>query len=293
MEARQSEELTLRQYLLGRIDAPSEITERLEERILMDSDFAELVGVIEDEIIEDYLEGALDPADRDSVEKHFLRPPERQEKLRLARLVNRSLESSVGSATSTNARAVPLDQVSKVPSSAVWRPSMRMWAELGACSLLVLSITYAFRSHQEAQTTRVQSDQQLAAERERSGQFERRLQDLRRAAQPATVMLSLLQPGIRRGEAPVPTLEIGSGTQRIHVEIALQSAPPGPVDVRLEDAAGKPIWTASGQSPFRSADATLLILDVPAQCIEPGDYRFVVSKPNGTGVAYAFQASRP
>jgi hypothetical protein len=293
METRQSEELTLRQYLLGRLDAPPEISERLEERIFMDSDFAELVGVIEDEIIEDYLEGVLDPAEHDAVEKHFLRPRERQEKLRLARLVTRSLESRVRSTTTSDSVPIPLHQISKAPPSALWRPSVRLWAELSAGALLVLSLTYSFKAHQEAQTSHFQSSQELAAERGRSVQLERQIQDLRRVAQPATVMLSLLQPGLRRGDGPVATLQIGSGTQRIHVEIALQSAPPGPVDVRLENSTGKTIWTASMQFPYRSPNAALLILEVPALGIEPGDYRFVVSQPIAAGaVLYAFSVVR-
>lgn len=292
METRRSEELTLRQYLLGRLDAPSEITERLEERILMDSDFAELAGVIEDEVIEDYLQGVLDLEDRDAVEKHFLRPPERQEKLRIARLVNRSLESSTRSDFSADAGATPRHQKSKDISPALWRPSIRLWAELTACALLVISLTYAFKAHQQVQTTQVQNGQQLAAEHDRSLQIERQMEDLRKVAQPSTVMFSLLQPGIRRGDSPVPTVQIGSGTQRIHLQIALPSAPPGPVDLRLESAAGKRIWTAYGLAPVRDGESAILILDVPAQGIEPGDYQVVINQPNGSGLAYAFSAVR-
>jgi hypothetical protein len=292
METRQTEELTLRQYLLGRLGASSEITERLEERILIDGNFAELAGMIEDEIIEDYLENALDPEDRGAVEKHFLRPPERQEKLRFARLVNRSLENraAVKTASATEGE-FPVLQVSKPPSS-VWRPSTRMWAELATCALLALSFAYAFKAHQELQETRVQSGQQLTAERGRSVQLERQLQDLRKVAAPTTVMLSLLQPGIRRGDGHIPTLQIGSGTERIHVEIALQSVPPVPVDVRLESAAGKRIWTAYGLAPVRADESAILTLDVPTQGIEPGDYRFVVAQAKGVNVTYAFSVSK-
>jgi hypothetical protein len=290
METRQSEELTLRQYLLGRLDASAEITERLEERILIDGDFAELAGVIEDEIIEDYLENALDPEDRGAVEKHFLRPPERWEKLRLARIVNRTLESGV-----RNAKPVDISSRAQHKDSASsWRwPSMRVWVEIGACALMALTFAYAFKTRREIQVARAQDGQQLAAERGRFIQLERQLQDLRKVAAPTTVMLSLLQPGIRRGDGHIPTLQIGSGTERIHVEIALQSVPAVPVDVRLEDDDGKAIWTASRQFPFRSPGAALLILELPAQGIEPGDHRFVIAQAKGVNVTYAFSVSKP
>jgi hypothetical protein len=311
MRTSQSEELALRQYLLGQFNAPTEIAERLEERIFMDRDFAELASVIEDEIIEDYLEGTLNPGERDAVEQHFLRPPERQEKLRLARLVSRSLASSMRNRTSDVA-GTTLYQISKAPSSILWRSSIRLWAELAACVLLVLSLTYAFKAHQEIEISRAQNSQQLGIERDRSGQLERQIQDLRHVAQPATVILSLLRPGIQRSAplptqqissgtllgiaAKVPTIQIGSGTQNIHVEIVLQSAPPGLVDVRLENAAGKTIRSTSGIPIFRSKESGVLILDVPAQSIESGDYRFVVTQPGGgiaSSLSFSFNVSRP
>jgi hypothetical protein len=305
MEIRLSEELTIRQYLLGQLDPTAETTGILEERIFMDSDFAGMVDVIEDEIIEDYLEGALNEADRKAMEDHFLRPPERQEKLRLARLVNRNLESSVLSArpAGADAGAVPVhpagrdgwgrNGLSKDASPALWQPSMRMWAELAACALLAFAMTYAFKAHQQLQATRAQSGRQLAAERERSLQFERQMQNLRQMAQPAIVMLNLSQPGVTRSDNSFSTLQIGPGTQRLHVEIVLQFVPRGPVDVRLENADKKPIWTANTQFAFRANDDARLLLDVPAQNLEPGDYKFVITQANGAGVTYSFGVVRP
>lgn len=294
MENRQPEELTLRQYLLGRLDPAAETTERLEERILMDNDLAELLGVLEDEIIEDYLEGVLDREEREAVEKHFLRPRERQKKLKLARVINRTLESSVRERSAIDPAAAALQQMSKAFSFGWWSPKKRIWVELAACLLLVLAGTYAFKARREIEAIRSETGRQLAAQRDRSKELERQLQDLRQLTQPATVILTLLHPGVPRGDVPVPTLQLGSGTQRIHVEVAVPAAPPGTVDVRLENTAGTTVWTASRQPLFWSGDSALLILDVPAQGLQAEDYRLVVGPPTGAGggVAYAFRVSK-
>src|SRR5437899_4121420 len=94
METGLPEETNIREYLLGRLqqDTP-ELSERLEERLLADDDFSRTVDLVEDEIIEEYLEGTLDAADKQTVEQHFLRPPERQKKLRFARLLHHHLET--------------------------------------------------------------------------------------------------------------------------------------------------------------------------------------------------------
>lgn len=335
MEISQSDQVMLRQYLLGQLEPDAKSTERLEERLLMESDFAEFAEVIEDEIIEDYLEGSLDSADREAVEKHFLRPRQRQEKLRLARLVSRRLRSNLRTEASNQAKGNATDQLSQVahdhkPNAAthpgpasgnshkdqsdrvspgqpakVWAPfgahGVRVWFEAAACILLIASFIYALQLRHALRLATNTTVQQLAVERERSGQFERQLQELRRVSQPATVILSLIQPGIQRDRAlteeqpKVPAIQLASGTQTVHVEVALQPIPAEQVYVRLEDSAGKTIWNATGQFLFRAGGAALLIVDVPAHGIETGEYRLVVAQPKPSGGAsssFVFNVTR-
>lgn len=300
MKISQSDEITLREYLLGQLDPGAELTHQLEERIFTEPEFAEFAAVIEDEILEDYLEGVLDSADREAAEKHFLRPRQRLEKLQLAQLVNRSLKSDARLKAPNQASALGAGRPPKQfpPFSA---GVVRAWFEAVACVLLIASFIYVLRLRHELRPAAGTTVQQLAAERERSAHLERQLQDLRGITQPSTMILSLIQPGIQRGpafaqeQARVPAIQLGSGTKTIHVEIALQVAPAGLVDVRLENSAGKAIWTAAGQSLFRSGGAALLIVDVPAQGIETGEYRFVVAQPKpyaGTSSSFLFNASR-
>ena len=71
---------TIRSYLLGQTESEV-VIDRIDELMLDSEEFSENVDVIEDEIIEEYVEGTLSPAEKKAVESHFLRPQERQRKL--------------------------------------------------------------------------------------------------------------------------------------------------------------------------------------------------------------------
>ena len=82
----------IREYLLGRLDNEKELEEQLSHDIFSNDELSEMVESIEEEIIEDFLDGTLDSADKDAVNTYFLRPPERKEKVRFARLLRNHFE---------------------------------------------------------------------------------------------------------------------------------------------------------------------------------------------------------
>src|SRR5215475_5537773 len=82
----------VREYLLGRLDHKTELEEQLSHEICFNDDLSQMVESVEEEIIEDFLDGRLDPADKDAVDGYFLQPPERKEKLRFARLLRHHFE---------------------------------------------------------------------------------------------------------------------------------------------------------------------------------------------------------
>ena len=77
----------LRRYLLGTADA-AEI-EEVELRIIDEEIFANEMNLAETELIEDYLEGSLTPAERETFEKFFLNSDERREHVQEIRLLKR------------------------------------------------------------------------------------------------------------------------------------------------------------------------------------------------------------
>jgi hypothetical protein len=76
-------ELTLRRYILGELDERLRL--ELEELLMTDADAFEALGVIEDELIEEYVEGTGSAEDRRAFEQSFLDCPQRQQRLDFAR----------------------------------------------------------------------------------------------------------------------------------------------------------------------------------------------------------------
>lgn len=76
-----SEERLIRLYLLG--DLPEDRARELEKRLILENDLVERVRLVEDEVIEDYVRGALSPHEVSRFQNHFLTTPRRRRKLML------------------------------------------------------------------------------------------------------------------------------------------------------------------------------------------------------------------
>lgn len=72
----------IRRYLLGQLKEDEQ--ERVEMRLLTDPSFIEEFDTIVDEITDQYVDGELDPRERERVEQHFLQATERQRKVEFA-----------------------------------------------------------------------------------------------------------------------------------------------------------------------------------------------------------------
>jgi hypothetical protein len=247
----------IRQYLLGRLDDKEELEDDLSEGILLNDELAEMVDSIEEEIIEEYLDAALDSADKKAVEEYFLRPPERKKKLDFARLLRHYFEKQQDDLVAVH-----------------WRSSFRTYGQFAALILLsVLSLIYISgirksQAHLEAE---------LVRERARSASLLEEARLLQSPMVPLTLVSDRSDLSRTTGTQD-PHIEIKPSTQRIIVEIALQSGVSGSYDVRLETKEGKgPIWSAR-LLPLVSAsgDAQLVFL-LPVQGIKSGDYSFAVS----------------
>jgi Putative zinc-finger len=85
---RSSVQPAIRDYLLGKLDDDEfEAQTNLSVLMLWQDEFLETVAMVEDQIIEDYMNGALTPDDKDAFEEHFLVAPERKQKLQSARFL--------------------------------------------------------------------------------------------------------------------------------------------------------------------------------------------------------------
>lgn len=291
MEQKVPNEAMIRDYLLGRLDSDGALAQRIDELMLGDAEFSEIIDVIEDEIIEEYLEGTLNPEDNAAMESHFLRPPERQLKLRQARFLSRRISGTARDPRDEAPKAIREHRFF-FPVLRQSRLTYMTYVALAALLFLGFSAAYLVQSRRRLEAQLSQSTQSLVQERERSASLSQQLGLLRTLAQPATVMLSLVQAGVLRGNTIVPELRIGSGTTKIHVEMALlPHVREGQYGLRLESAGGI-AWHTDRIQALSSPEGSILMADVPAQVFAQGENRFVVRQKDGSETTYLFVVSK-
>lgn len=281
----------IREYLLGRLDNEKELEEQLSHDIFSNDELSEMVESIEEEIIEDFLDGTLDSADKDAVNTYFLRPPERKEKLRFARLLRNHFEeqhelvgtiSDMPRSAYTNVVRDSSDYRATIP----WSSHFKTYGQLAALVVLGIgSLLYI----SALQKKKASLESQLAQEREHSASLVKEAPILTSSLIP----LTLVADRSRGDDTQIPHIEIKPSSRRIMVDIALQGHSPGPFDVHLETKAGNgPIWSARLLPLVSSSGDTRLVFDLPAQGMESDVYSFLVSSPlpgSGSGKHYDFR----
>lgn len=283
MAEKQSDETTIREYLLGNIDPDSELAESMDERMLRDRDFSALADRIEEEIIQDYLEGDLNPSDRAAMERHFLRPPERQKKMRRAYLLNRHLAARGDEQEPFKPAPVP-PQRNRL---ALWI-SYAGWA---AALLLIIPAGYLVNSQRALQSEVAQKTRDLDRERELAAIAKAELQRAFAALPQPVANLDFYGQGVVRGslEARRP---IRTETRTLHVELLLASVTRPRCQILLQSTAGKMAWFSQSQA-FPSGRYFALVFNVPVDGIAPGYYKFEISQCTSAGETFSFSVSGP
>ena len=76
-----------RRYLLGHLKGLER--EQLEKRFVIDPEYREETLIIEEELLEDYLELCLIPDDKRRLDSQYFATPQREQKLLVARAIRR------------------------------------------------------------------------------------------------------------------------------------------------------------------------------------------------------------
>jgi hypothetical protein len=290
METHVINDAIIREYLLGRLHSDLELVERIDEQTFKDPEFSITVDVIEDEIIEEYLQGALNFEDARAVESHFLRPPERQRKLTTARLLSRYFEAESRKANTEQPSLAR--RLFKAFRGGRVLPSFRTFAEVTASIMFLISILTLLSQRRELDIAIKQISQQLTQERLRAAASNQQSQSASLSLQPAIAMLNLVRPGLQRGELALPEVKVNSGTTAVHVEVALPSRSPGKYRVQLRHT-GTPVWSRDGVDAIAVTGGAILELDLPAQVLPPGTCELAVMSSGEGAISYWFSVSKP
>jgi hypothetical protein len=275
MRGSQHDRDSIRQYLLGRLNDREDLESDISETILMDDDVSALAESVEDEIIEGYVEGTLDPADRLAVDNYFLAAAERKERLHFERLLRNHFEKRPQSFSDRPVQPTRETDIVAVPTGVGVAPVQRITYRpafyLALAALVVVAASgLAYVSGLRNKQASLEHD--LEEQRSQIGN------PAQQASLSNLPMVALTLVSERsRGGGQVPSLEIKGETQRIIVEIALSDPAPVPYAIELESRGSAPVWKATLLPVVSASGDARLVFDVPGKLLEQGHYSFLVA----------------
>jgi len=312
MKTHSDNELLVINYLLGAL--PEAELERFEGRFLKDEALFEEVQEIEDELIDDYVSGALSVEQRRLFDKYFLRSPQRQQKLKFARSLTEhavSWKENFESAKTGDAMvSKPIDNAGKVFPFRSWAqpvPAWRQWVAIAAMVLMAVGAATLWLRNRElrreliaenakatelGQEIKVQSERsvetsaQLSAEQQQTQKLEDQLEELQKsiAATTArklivTTMLGVdyLVHGRGGSEKKVKTVELPPSTGVLRLGLEFEKSRFDTFKIILRRAESGTAWTRGGLKARILDNKQSLSLAVPAANLPAGNYELIVS----------------
>jgi hypothetical protein len=228
----------MRGYLLGQLGEDEQ--DRLEQRLLADADAFPALEAAQDDLIEDYLDGALEPADRAAFEAHFLAAPSHAESLACARLVREALLREAAEAA-----PLPAARERRRP-----RPLMVGW--LGAAAALVLAAVWLGQgAREQPQVARSFPPAATVSPMPSAPSGPRPAEAAAPSARPVrTASATFLVNREMSAAGAATALELDGGVDEVQLEIVLEGASAyRQLAARLVTSGGAPIeWKALAPS---------------------------------------------
>jgi hypothetical protein len=266
LEITTEERKSIRQYLLGNV-REAELTE-LEERLLSDDNFYEELLIVEDELIDQYLLGALSEPERNGFVSHFLITDERQEKLRFSKTLRKYLNTVSDESTATDESA-GLVSTPVYPTPRKWffsflplpeRPAFRL--SLAAISLLVvigvswIVLTKLFSSEGPSN-------------------------------KPQSLFVATLSPGLTRdvGETARISIPADRDTVRLQLQLELSANGYESYTAELMTLENSTLVSRDKLQPEVKDAQKVVSFDVPAEILNAGDYQVRLSGVGKSGTA--------
>ena len=307
---------TIIAYLLGEL--PEDEAERIERCYLEDESLFQRLEEVEDELVDDYVGGALAPTKQAAFENYFLRTTERLEKVEFARAMAET------ASLWKKSRETEVDQPEKVVDIRTAAPSKRdlertqhRWRELTAIAaallfavasaglwLRVSSLQRQLETAKQEQATLLQSEAdsrkhtgelqgQLSEEQKQSQALEEKIKELEKLStlDPSSRVVYAVQLGIdyligdSKGSGPpkVKAVTIPAKTSLIRIGVDFPKSDFQTFKAVLRRADRSTVWNRGGLKPRLMRDNQNISLAIPADKITNGEYDLVVSGVNSSG----------
>jgi hypothetical protein len=301
-------------YLLGEL--PDDQAEEFERRYLEDENLFQRMEEIEDELVDDYVGGALSAGRNAAFENHFLRTAARVEKVEFAQAMSERASLWKKTRETEVDDSIPAVGPHSIDTrqSTVTKPRWREFAAIAAA--LVFAVTSGalwFRvsnlqrqleaaKRDEAVLRQSESDSrkgagelqtQLSDEQKQSQALEEKINELEKFStmDPSSRVVYAVQLGIdyligdSKGSGPskVKFVAIPAKTSLIRLAVDFPKSDFQTFKVNLRRSDRSTVWTRGGLKARGVRDNQTINLAIPADRIPNGDYDLVVSGVNTNG----------
>jgi anti-sigma-K factor RskA len=269
----------IRKYLLGRLEG--EEREQLEERVLSDAEFRNKVLMVEEDLIEDHAEGALDEVERQKFRQMFYANPQRRIEVQVVEGLKQHAATNWWTRLFTNIWR-PRDAATV---SGNWLDSLWDFRKAAIAFTLVVAVIVAllivYRSLRPEQMPG-----SLTQEQQRRDLIDREISRLNdpasRESQQRVAVATTLSPGLSRGdETPTvefPTVALDRGTELAQLTLLLKpSAQEYPSFQAALNRVGAPESYKVDLKPVVLSGVSTLVLTLPLRALDDGDYRVQLS----------------
>jgi hypothetical protein len=302
----QDERMT--RYLLGDLPEPEQAA--IEQEFFADPEKFEGIWAAENDLVDRYVRGRLSRGEQELFERNYLRSPKHRERVLIAGKLLEAADRSVSESS------LAPQIIESVPYRGGWgrrmtealsRPRILRTGLATAAMLLVfggsawLLLERVRLNHELGRTSAQLSEQQrreraiadqLAAEREQSGQLKSELDRLREAPgqrssqQPGqagrpSILSLFLSPMLspRSGGEPHQQITISHETDRVRLQMKVEDGDSRRFQAAIRSVEGMRVWNQRSLAP-RSGEITI---DVPAHKLPLGDYILTLSAMAPTG----------
>jgi anti-sigma factor RsiW len=259
MESNPNDDELLRSYLLGEL--PEEAADALERRLLTEDDLFELSEAIEADLLAEYAQGRLAPAEREGVQRRLASSPQGRERLQLAR----SLSILAGGDPKPSVlpfvrRAAPFQ-----------RPALR-WAALAAGLLAAAGLAWLTLERPHAYRETQERPAPVIAAVPRAHEVPKMPSAPVVAPEPVKAVFQLALTSLRGSEA-AEKLRVPAGTGTVELQISVE----GMEDLEsfhltVRNRKEETVWDGTGLKPKRLKGARALVIDLPAERLPAGKY---------------------
>jgi len=251
------EQAAIRQYLLGEV--PPEDLPQLEERLLTDGAFYEELLIIEDELIDQYLSGELTKSERRGFETHFVLAPDRRQKVRFAQALNKYV-SVAGAAHPVKDRTAEKspEGATDVPQPPLKKPLFSFlpfrnpvlsYSLAAVVLLLVCGVSWLAWNNLRNPVS------------QESGK----------------VLTVVLTPGLTRGDGDIKRITVNPDTGTVQLRLNLIRDDHANYRITVLADGQSSVWTRDHVQARNDAGTKVIVADIPAKSLAPGDYQVKIS----------------